>query len=453
MKTINLKYCLIALSLTAMVSMTACSSASDQVTPTENTSDHSKLIMTLATASSRADISSVDGTSSENYLSGLRVFFCDTSDKILYVVTSYDNINNPSSVVVALNNENIPVGTYHIYIGANLSESAKSQLVAGTNILTAMGTISDINDITADKKFTMFGQALNGSSSDITFSSGNTSTAAVTLNRVMAKILLTAVTDANGLIANNDADIKVADIKFAVLNTNSKYFFNQKLNGTAVIDPNYEMDTYMGNVSDFLNRNVDTSTAYKTAQSYDDSKLSSNDAGYVSNSIYCLENTTDVSSGFSSWTSILQHTNPMLVATHVRISLLATPKYIDGGKAFSTVTLTDNAYYTYLRASGAEKTLCFSSEANLRAHFGESINSDYIQKFVTTDPFVYDVFVNGNDFDASASGVLRNHYYVMKISSISTPYVSKTMELNTKVTSWATKGSTNQTIDTSGTTN
>lgn len=441
-----------ALSLTAAVSMTGCSSATDQVAETENTVENSKLVMTLATASSRADISSVDGTSSENYLSGLRIYFCDTNDNILYVVKSFDSVDNPGAVVIALDKENIPVGTYHIYIGANLTESAKSQLVAGTNILTAIGTISDINDITADKNFTMFGQALSGTSTDITFTQGNINAASVTLNRVMAKILLTAVTDDNGCIANDNADIKVSNIQFAVLNTNSKFYFNQKISGTAVVDPNYKMDTYMTDASDFLNKEINTSTVYKTAQKYDDAKLAANDASYTSNSIYCLENTTDASSSFTTWTSALQHTNPMLVATYVRISLLATPKYIDGAQ-FSTVTLKDNTYYTYLRASSdADKVLCFSSVAKLKEHFGESINSDYIQEHVTTEPFVYDVFVNGPDFSASSSSILRNHYYVMKITSISTPYIDKTMEINTKVTSWLDRGSTNQTIDTSGTT-
>lgn len=446
-----------ALSLTAVVSMTGCSSAADQIADTETTTvENSKLIMTLSTASSisRADYGTVDGTSSENYISGVRVYFCDTSNKIQYVVTTYDAIANPGTVVVALDHENIPVGTYHVYIGANLPDAAKAQLVKDADILSVVGSLSNISDVTSANKFTMFGQALNSDgTSDIVFTKGSISAASVNLNRVMAKILLTALDADNDGVVNDPlgyANIKVSDISFTVLNTNSQYYFNQHVNGTTVEDPNYKMDDYLSS-SVFMNTTLAGAT-YKKAQTYSDDKLTKNDAEYVGNSIYCLENTTDKSASFDTWSLADQRINAMKVATYVRISLKATPKFVDRN-AYSTVTLTDNKYYTYLKASSdAEKALCFSSIANLKAHFGAGVVDSYIQTHDVTVPFTYDVFVNGKTFTADGSSVLRNHYYILKINNINTPFLDKTMEINTKVTDWKIIGTTTQTIDTSGAT-
>lgn len=419
-----------ALSLTAAVSMTGCSSASDQVADTENaTVENSKLIMTLSTASSvsRADNGTIIGTDSENYLTDVSVFFCTTNDKIQYVV-DYSNINNSTSVIVALNQYNIPTGTYHIYLGANLPSSAKTQLVNGVNILKAIGSITSISELTSPQKFTMFGQAFNGSDPSITFSKGNVSSASVSLSRVMAKVLLTAKEDAAnaGYVECPDAYIKISDITYSLANTSNDYYFNQFVEDTTVKDHYYS--TY--DAAGFLNESTS-----KTAQTFNDSKLTGNNSDYISNSIYCLENTTGIEAG----------------ATKVKVNLTATPKLIDG-VASSSVTLTDHTFYTYAKAStDADKLRCFSSVAKLKEAF-PSADENYIKTRHTTDVYTYETFVTGRTFSASASSVLRNHYYILEINKISTPYLDKTMEINTIVTDWSQKGTTNINIDTAGAT-
>jgi hypothetical protein len=456
-KKLNMKYYLLAFAVAATFGLSSCSSASDDTaTQDDAVVANSKLIMTLnTTASTRAlaDDGQVDGTSSENYISGLRIFFCNSSDVIQYVVSSYDNVSNPTTVVVPLDKAGIPVSdSYHIYIGANLSDAAKTQLTAGANILTTIGSINSIDEVTKAKEFMMFGQALNGTSSVIAFTKGGQTSAAVDLNRIMAKILLTATTDADGNITdpNNAADINISNVKFTVLNTNSKYYFMQKLNGSVVEDPNFTMADYLSS-TDFLNKSVTTSTIYKQAQSYTDDKLTGNDTGFVNNSIYCLENTTSASTYGSQ--SLLNNA-AMKVATFVRISLIATPKLVDR-VAYDATKLTDNKYYTYTMATGTDKFYCASSAALLAAHFGIDASNTAILAHDVTVPFTYDVFVNGKDFVADQtttanSNVLRNHYYIMKIGTINTPFMDKFIEINTKITDWTIQGTTTKEIDSNG---
>lgn len=442
----TLKLALAILSFITVTAMTSCSSSADDdmqaASETSKVVEGSKLIlgMSTSTSGSRADAS----TDGEANISGLRVFFCDNSDNIKYVVTSYDNTANPSSVVIALDEQNIPVGTYHIFIGANLSDALKSQLKVGANISSAVASITSVSSLTESGKFVMFGEAVSGTSSEITLAEGQTSSASVSLTRVVAKMIVTATVDSNNCISdpNGIADIKLTDMQYTLVNTNTKFYCMQKtVNGT-VEDPNHSMDSFLNSTSEFMNPEDS-----KSVQAYDANKITSNDATYTANASYCLENTSDESASFSSWSASVQTANAQKVATYVRITVKATPKLIDG-KAFATVTLTNGKYYTNLQASGSAKYLCFSSAATLRAYFGTVADSN-IQEHSTADTYSYNVFVDSKTFTAAGSSVLRNHYYVLNINSMSTPFITKVMEINTKVANWNVKGTTVQTIDTS----
>lgn len=456
-KTKYIRYCLIALFLIIMVSMTGCSGSTDSIVDTGNnnieTKDNSLLIMTLdaASSTSRADYGTIDGTDSENYLSGLRIYFCDQSDVIKKVITTYDEIENPTSIVISLGKENLSFDTpYHIYIGANLPQSAKNQLTVGTNILTAVGNIAAISELTTAKHFTMFGQANHNNSAEISIKEGEVTNAVASLDRVMAKVLVTADADANGCVTdpNGWAEIKISDIQFNLLTTNKNYYFTQHLDNGIVLDPNYEMDNYLSSTTDFMNN-----PSSKQAQIFDKSKLDANDENYVANSIYCLGNTTNLSKQFATWTSDKQLTNLRKVVTYVHIMYKAVPKAIDG-KSYAQVKLSDNSYCTYIKAStDEEKALCFSTLDNLKQKFGNGIDESYVKWHKTTDVYTYDAFVNCGNFSTTGSALLRNHYYILNIKKISTPYIEKLMEINTLVVGWAKKGRTSQEIDTSGTTN
>lgn len=431
MNFFNLKSFIIAIAIITLGGMTSCTGSSDDIDKVSYETTPivlgAKLILSMSTSSTSRIDAATTSSDAESYISGLRVYFCDNNNNIEYVVSTYDNVANPSSVVVSLDKEGIPAGTYNIYVGANTTSSLNSLLVKGANMASAVAGISSVSEVASANKFVMFGQAAN-----VTIAQGATNSASINLIRVVAKMIVTATADANNCIEdpNGIADIKISDVTFTVNTTNSKFYpMANTVNGT-VEDPNYSMVAALQNMNSFLNEGTS-----KSAQAYDASKI--NDASYISNSIYCLENTTDAPA----------QVNAQKVATYIHVTVKATPKLIDG-KAFANVALTNNTFYTYSQAAGADKYLCFSSKANLKAVFGAGVAESSIIAHSTNDTYSYDTYVNGKAFSASSS-VVRNNYYIINIAKINTPFVDKTIELNTAVTGWNVQGTTIQTIDTS----
>lgn len=470
MKHPYLKYGLLILSFATLLGMTGCSTVTDDTKVSEEKTSSlqgAQLILTLnAATSSRTVNTTINGVDAENAINTASVFFVNSTSNVIMNVVNFSNLSNATTLTLSLDDYDINLGSYKLYVITNLSSTTASGF-KGQNISTLEGNISSVSDVigASSSNFVMSGEALdNGGGTTLVFTDkGITYTAAVNLRRIVAKVLVTAtatknasdnnyyITDPNG---NAGAFIKVSDISFSLLTTNKSFYYFQQHNAlNAVVDLNYEMDNYLSSTDQFMNPSTT-----KIAQIYDEDKINANSAEYISNSIYCLENTTDQSTSFATWTSPVQLANAQKVATYVKVTLNgATPRIIDG-TTYATATaakavLTGGKFYTYLKGStDAERILCFSSKDLVAAHFGVSVDDAFIQEHSVSDTYNFYTFVNGKTFSASSSSVLRNNYYILDITEISTPYLSKIMEINTKVTGWSLKGTTTQNVDTSGTT-
>lgn len=463
-----------ALSLTSMVSMTGCSSAADQIAETETTTaDAAKLILSLNTnnSTSRAGEVTVDGTTEENTISSVSVVFANpTSDAITKIVT-YDG--NETTVVVPLEKNNIPVDqNYKIYVLANLKYFLNNDFTGITTLKDLSATISDISKVASDGQFLMSGQT------EVSIPKGETTSATVDLDRVVSKVLLTATVKGN-YIPSDACFIELASMHYQMLNTNSAFYYMQHKDATSgnVIDTNYNISDLLNTASPFdfkvtnpfLNT---TSTLYsdasastwKSAVQYDATKTPGtstyNSSNYYprANAFYCLENTTSDASAFAGLNELQKVTVPQKVTTCVRIALQCVPSIING------VTYTnladakakvnpDGGYYTYKKATtDAQKRYCFTSLTEMQKEFPAAVTEDMSAHNINSY-FYYNVFVNGKSFVAnqtvaSNSNLLRNHYYIINITSITTPFVDQIMEFNTTVAGWTEKGNTNVPIDT-----
>jgi hypothetical protein len=463
-KRINLKYCLLALSLTTIVSMSSCSTGNDDAdnASAKITDDNTaKLLLTLNTNSaSRADVdATIAGTTEESAYNTLTVFFTNTSDQIVKTV-KLSNVASASTVMVPLVGLDSQT-TYHVYIAANMDQS----ITLSGNINDAFATLSNISSVASANNFLMTGQVTMNGGTAVTFIDEEVTHASVILDRVVAKVLVTGAATLNSADNNYYIDdvngagafINLNDITFSLMTANTSYYYFQQKNASNVVtDKNYDMDTYLSSTDQFMNP-----TTTMAAQLFDATKINNNDPAYISHSIYCLENTTNQSASYSTWGTALQLTNAQKVATYVHVMLKgATPKVIDGTTyttaAAAKAALTDGTFYTCLKApTAADRIRCFSTREKAYAAFPSyvsSVNDESIKAHSVSDTYNFYTFVNGKTFAASGSSVLRDNYYIITITQISTPYTDKVMEINTKVTGWTLKGTTTQDVDTSGTT-
>lgn len=434
------------------------------------TVEGAKLILSLSnSSSSRATGDDLDATDVESGMTSLMIYFTDNTGKIKYIIDDY--YANPSdNIVVDLDKKGITTGTFNIYICANITAALKTQLaVTDANILTTIGSISNISEITQNNQFLMLGQAKkDDSGADFTITKGTTINGSVILNRLMAKILVTGLDDdANGSIDGTYAFVNLSDIHFTLQTTNKQYYCMPQTNNE---DPNYDMNTllttayaYQSGVSAYFGDQTQyeygSTGSWLVAEKYDAAKTAGN--GYK-NGLYCLENTTSaIPTTFSLNKAQLQSV-PMMVTTYLRTVLKTIPRVIDetsyntSTEALNALTETASdggkAFYTYLGASSEEEQQkAFTTTDALKKHFG-TVNDNYISAHSTNNLYYYNIFINGKTFDATNSSIIRNHYYIVNITKIATPFFNKVMEINTKVTGWTLKGTTTQDVDTSGTT-
>jgi hypothetical protein len=478
-KSIYLKYGILAISLFAMVGVSGCSSSSDEANATSGTEEATtangaKLILSVSKpASSRATGDELNSTSAEQTISSLMIYFTDAAGNIQYVIDDY--YSTPSdNIIVDLGKKGITTGSFNIYVCANITDALKTSLTVGTNLLSTIGTISDISVITQSNKFLMFGEANVSSSNSFEIIEGNTIVGTVSLDRVMSKVLVTGTVDANNSITGTYAFVNLSDIHFTLQTTAKRFYcMPQYVDPSAttkvVKDPDYNMsdlltstfayktgaDSYFGDLTPY---DYGTNGSWLAAEAYDVAKTAGD--GYTSG-LYCLENTTSAVPADFSLTTSQAVSVPMKVTTYLRIAIKSIPRIIDGTSyntsAEALAKLTESAsdggkkFYTYLGASDeAGRQKAYSTINAVKAQFGSSYDSSNLVEHSTATVYTYNVFVNGKTFDATNSSLIRNHYYIVDITDISTPFYDKVMEINTKANPWTDAGIGSYDVDTSG---
>jgi hypothetical protein len=462
-----LKYSLLAVSMLGTFSLVGCSAADDLTPDATKDAEAAKLVLTLNsnTIQSKAETGDVlNGTTAESTISTIAVVFTNLNDQIEKVI-SYTGLTSTNRLIVLLNNAGVTLDTaHHIYLIANASS-----VPASGDIKTAIGTITNISDVTTANKFVMVGQATANSSTSISLATGTTVMADVALTRVVAKVVLTAYVDANGYVKNVVASdgsengyIKAADMQYKLQTTNKSYYFIQKTNNA---DANYSMSDVLAKSGTTYNYKTgiygfDNLTQWDAAATTGTAITARDDARYVTGNanpytegVYCLENTTDDGSSLG-FTDAEKLTVARMVTTYLRIAAKFTPKYIDGLTGYSATEaaakLTNGTFYTYTKAGSDIENVCYSSIANAKTFLtarGYTVDESCFKTF--TGGLVYfNVFVNGKSFDATNSSLKRNDYYIVNVGKIYAPIIEPTMQINTKVTSWAQKGTTVVPVDT-----
>lgn len=499
MKSSYFKYCLLIASLVTTISFGGCSTEDDSypVPGEEEIINDAKLILTVDPngTATRANAIELEGTSEENHYSEVTVYFTDLEDKIITSIP-HQTVSEKKTLIIQMDEQDIDLTkAMHIYLAANMNEVLSN----GSNIHEAIKTIKDINEVTSNNKFLMLGQAFSNGSADITFNKGKFTSAVVVLTRVVAKVLVTASTDrAQGgewvmergkwtykkydkedqkyidyIVGVKNGFIRKENLRYVLQTTNSKVSY---LPNAENKDPNYNMSEliqrendsfkYIGDAgTDFFNKEkweVSDENKGTPITEYNLSRLQEGSKDPYTEGIYCLENTTSDANGLSL-TDAETETAPQMVTTYVRIAAKVTPWKING-ENYEKKNIRDAeeamghnngqqnyTFYIYSKAKGDDKEMCYTTKEKgirlLKEKGYKNINeADFVEY---TDGWVYfDVYVNGKSFDAQASSLIRNNYYIANIIGITVPFVEKTIEVNTTVATWKQGGRTNIDIET-----
>lgn len=462
MKYPDLKYGLLVTSIALTLCFGGCSEeeglyttpkTEEQITGTDNT----KLILSLHTNSvtSRSMATEIEGKTEESSYKSLTLYITDTEDNIEKAIL-FDDIDNQKNLVIVMDEQGVNLDTpKHIYLVANPKETLAE------NIRTAIGRISNIDEVATDGSFLMFGQVESENGKEISFIKGDYILASVTLTRLVAKVLLTTEIK-NGFVKNvEDGFIRQNNLRYVLQTTNSEFYYLPKDDNA---DPNYAMNELItktgssfsyvsGKENLFLNRDkwsVAESNG-KAVTQYDAARIEENSKNPYTEGLYCLENTTSAIGSFQM-NNAEKINVPKMVTTYLRIAAKVTPNKIDGTtytvatSAESKLASNDGTFYTYLNANEEDKKMCYSSIAMAKSILS---TKGYIN--LTNDNFkeykggwiYFDVYVNGKDFDANKSSLIRNNYYIANITNIVVPLVEQTIEISTTVRGWTDKGTTN----------
>lgn len=409
------------------------------------------LSLNMPQSSTRAaSISPLPGTATENQCNRLTLFLIGTTNASdIQVFTMNGDISLNKTTIFNIDGTK---GEKKILVAANMSDTQIKQIKDATDHNPVL-TIDDIIDIATEGKFIMTGQALDESnnSETITIKANQVTKIKATLTRVMSKVLLTCTTqNKDGIkyakLAQDNGYIRLKDVRYLLKTTNKKFFPFAKANNE---DPNFAMDETLG--KDYSFNFFDKTTDEKNgaaAVKFDRNRLEDGDDRYVEG-LYCLENTI---SGIQDDYS-LDLSDPHKVATHLKIAAKFTPKNIDGMRDLSESEamskLTDGTFYTCIKSP--VKAMCYSSPEKGIEYLKSQYNLD-----TTAEDFVlyeegwqrYDTFVNtAKEFNTGA-GVLRSNYYILNVKSFTAPVMDKTIEVNTTIAGWVTKGKTTIDIET-----
>lgn len=455
----DLKYCLLVASIAATLALSGCSEEEEFYTlpqTEEHTTDQTKLILSLNTASanSRSMATEMEGKAEESTYSSLTLYITDVNDNIETAIP-FTTTANEKRLIVVLDDLGIELNTpKHIYLIANAKEELNGKMGE------ALGSISNISEITADGGFLMTGQAESENNKEITFTKGSFISANVELTRVVSKVLLTTEIE-NGFVKNvEDGFIKQENLRYTLQTTNSKFYYLPKAANNE--DPNYAMNELIaktgssfeyinGKGDDFLNK-----TPWKTngndgaaVTPYNINRMENGSTNPYTEGVYCLENTTSpINFEMNNAEKI---SAPKMVTTYLRIAAKIIPDKINGTTYADAVSAervlagNNGTFYTYLNARDEDKRMCYSSIEEARNILR---NKGYID--LTADSFkehtngweYFDVYVNGKTFDAGKSGLIRNNYYISNITKIVAPLVEQTIEISTTVRAWVNKGTT-----------
>lgn len=263
----DLKYCLLVASIAATLALSGCSEEEELYTlpqTEEHTTDQTKLILSLNTASanSRSMATEMEGKAEESTYSSLTLYITDVNDNIETAIP-FTTTANEKRLIVVLDDLGIELNTpKHIYLIANAKEELNGKMGE------ALGSISNISEITADGGFLMTGQAESENSKEITFTKGSFISANVELTRVVSKVLLTTEIE-NGFVKNvEDGFIRQEYLRYTLQTTNSKFYYLPKAANNE--DPNYAMNeliTKTGSSFEYINGKGDdflNKTPWKT---------------------------------------------------------------------------------------------------------------------------------------------------------------------------------------------
>lgn len=411
------------------------------------------LSLNIPQSSTRAASSvPLSGTAEENKCKRLTLFLisADKASDIQAFTITGDDISLKK--ITIFNIEGTKEGEKKILVAANMSDTQIKQIKDATDHNPVL-TIDDIKDIATEGKFIMTGQALDESnnSETITIKANQVTKIKATLTRVMSKVLLTCTTqNKDGIeyakLSKDNGYIRLKDVRYLLKTTNKKFFPFAKANNE---DPNFAMAETLGNGYSFNFFDKATDEKYgEAAVKFDRNRLEDGDGRYV-DGLYCLENTI---SGIQDDYS-LDLSDPHKVATHLKIAAKFTPKNIDGMRDLSESEamskLTDGTFYTCIKSP--VKAMCYSSPKKGIEYLKSQYNLD-----TTAEDFVlyeggwqrYDTFVNSAKEFNTGAGVLRSNYYILNVASFTAPVMDKTIEVNTTIAEWVTKGKTTIDIET-----
>lgn len=409
------------------------------------------LSLNMPQSSTRAaSISPLPGTATENQCNRLTLFLIGTINASdIQVFTMNGDISLNKTIIFNIDGTK---GEKKILVAANMSDTQIEQIKDAKDHNPVL-TINDIKDIATEGNFIMTGQALDESSNSetITIKANQVTKIKATLTRVMSKVLLTCTTqNKDGIeyatLSQDNGYIRLKDVRYLLKTTNKKFFPFAKANNE---DPNFAMDKTLGEGYSLNFFDIATDEKYEeVAVKFDSNRLIDGDGRYVEG-LYCLENTISGIQGDYS----LDLSDPHKVATHLKIAAKFTPKNIDGMRNLSESEamskLTEGTFYTCIKSP--VKAMCYSS----REKGIEYLKSQY-NIHTTPEDFVlyeggwqrYDTFVNSAKEFNTGAGVLRSKYYILNVKSFTAPVMDKTIEVNTTIAGWVTKGKTTIDIET-----
>ena len=466
MKYIQLRYCLLVASIATVFSFGGCNVEEDIYSALpgeeEQTAGNTKLILSVnATGpnnTTRVIASEIEGTTDESSYRSVTIYFTNTENiienSIICTITS-----GQKNIIIPINEQDIELDEpKYIYLAANPTEKMQQSLTSGTNIKEAIGTITDINEITTNGNFLMLGQATSNKNKTITFVRGTITSASVTLSRVSAKVLVTANVGKDGYIENvEDGFIRKENLRYMLQTTNGKFRYlpnDDRTDTNHIITDLLERRNgsieYKTDDGEFLNLNKwNISNGNGTTITRRDDNRMNNGPDAYTEGIYCLENTTSATDGLELSAAETADI-PKMVTTYLRIAAKIIPNKINGttyenGTEAQEVLVPDGTFYTYTKAREADKKMCYSSIEEAKTYLrsqGYNILPDSDFKKYENGWVYFEVYINGKAFDAEKSSLYRNNYYIVNIIKITAPIVDQTIEINTKITDWKNKGTT-----------
>lgn len=398
-------------------------------------------------ANTRAgETTGLPGTSAENKINNLAIFIVGDNKVDTYQIECSESESGETSSYV-LNIETLE-GSKKIYVGANMSQAQIDTIKNQSSIEKAQAQLSSsIEEVTGSTNgYLMTGQATdeNGSST-IQIEANKFTMVTVALHRVVSKVLVTCVEDQKGYTKLTDGCkgyIRRENVKYALETTNRKFYYFVQPNNE---DPNYSLKDMNDLANNFWSYNGDVKTNGATAIKTDDTRLNSSNKNPYNEGLNCLENTFTIDDSDA---------DAQKVVTYLKIAAKFTPSSIDGNEnlteAAAISKLKGGTFYTYKKAQDAIKHMCYSSIAIAKTYL---ISKGYAN-IKDTDFTTYEggwqeyvSYVNSPVFSSGAQ-LKRNNYYIANIKGFTAPVVDKTIEVNTVITEWVTKGTTTVEIET-----